>query len=825
LKAVILAGGLGTRLHPLTVNLPKPMVPMLGRPLMSYIVELLAKHGFNDISALLYHQPESIKNYFKDGKLQNVKIDYVSAPKDYGTAGAVKFACQKLEDLVLVISADLVCEVDLAAALDFHKKKKSFATMVLTRVKNPLPYGIVITDTNGKIIKFLEKPSLGEVFSDTINAGIYILEPQVLDFIPEEKPFDFSQDLFPLLLAEKKPLFGYITEEYWKDIGQLEDYSSAHLEVLKTKLNGGLLLRGENVTISESAALDGAVMIGDNSVIFDGVKLSNTVMGKNCKIEAGACLSDCVLWDGVKIAAEATLERVIVCNKVKIGMKACLEEGVVVGDESEIGAKVKIKPFIKVWPNKTIEDESTVSSSVIWREHFRKSIFGQFGVTGTCGTEITPQFAAALGTAYGSILGSGARISCSRDSHKASRMIYRALISGVISTGVSISNLEIVPIPLNRYEIRSLKSQGGFHVRKSPFDQETLDIKFFDAEGMDLSPAAEKKIERIFFGEDFLQTNMEGTGESQNPVHRVVEEYKAGMLYAVDLLSLKSSGLKIVIDYAFGSASLIFPAILGELGLEVVSLDAHIDPAKITKDKTTFDKSLRQMKNIVKSVEADIGIMLDTGGEKIFICDETGQIIEGSTALAIMVLMALKSKKGAAIALPIRESRVMEEIAQKYKGKIMRTKNTFRGMMETAQSGSVDFLGEQFGGYIFPNFMPAFDGMLSTLKIIEFLCREKVKLSQLAAEIPPINLAKIEIRCPVDQKGTLMRKCLDKCKGADRIETLDGIKFWHGNDWVLILPDPVKPSIRIYAEADSEKEMQTLLGRYAKTLEKLKSVD
>ncbi|MBU0672981.1 MAG: NTP transferase domain-containing protein, partial [Candidatus Margulisbacteria bacterium] len=671
MKAAILAGGLGTRLHPLTVDLPKPMVPLANRPIMSYLVELLARHGFDDLCVLLYHQPEVIKDYFKDGREFGVKIKYVEAPKDFGTAGAIRFACSDLKEPLLVISADLVTDIDLTAALDFHKKKKALATIVLTRVGNPLPYGIVISDQRGRVNKFLEKPTWGEVFSDTVNAGIYILEPKAIARIPVQKQFDFSYDLFPALLAENKALYGYVAEGYWKDIGKIEEYARTHYDLLtgrvKVDLKGKKFKKsnifvGENVQVPASVVLDGVGIIGNNTIIGEHVVLKNTIIGNGCKIARDSDYREAIVWDGVEIGPEVRLERAIVCNDAVIGALADLQEGSVIGSETKVGREAVIHPFIKVWPRKEIEDKSSVSRSVIWRERWTRAVFDQHGVTGVCNVEITPQFAAALGAAYGSVLGKGSMISCSRDSHKASRMIFRALIAGILSTGVNISDLEMVPIPVNRYEVRSLKSKGGFHVRKSPFDPEVIDIKFFDERGMDISSAVEKKVERNFFGEDFVRARIEEAGELSYPIHRVTEEYRAGLFEHLDIKTIAGSNIKLAINYAYGSASQLFPSIMGELGLEVVALDAYIDETKITKDREAFERSQHQMAQIVKSLGNDLGIIMDTGAEKIFLCDEKGQMVDGRKALAMMALLALRSNKNSVIAVPVKESMVIDEL-------------------------------------------------------------------------------------------------------------------------------------------------------------------
>ena len=212
MQAVIMAGGFGTRLKPITCSIPKPMALVANRPMLCHIIDLLKQHNFNDFSLMLYYQPEIIKNYFKIGKEFGVSIKYLRPESDLGTAGSVGFAKANITDTFIVISGDVLTDFDISKAIEFHKNKKAIATMILTRVENPLQFGVVITDKNGKVERFLEKPSWGEVFSDTINTGIYILEPEIFKYIPENKDVDFSKNLFPQLLKEGKGLFGYIAD-------------------------------------------------------------------------------------------------------------------------------------------------------------------------------------------------------------------------------------------------------------------------------------------------------------------------------------------------------------------------------------------------------------------------------------------------------------------------------------------------------------------------------------------------------------------------------------------------------------------------------------
>ena len=433
---------------------------------------------------------------------------------------------------------------------------------------------------------------------------------------------------------------------------------------------------------------------------------------------------------------------------------------------------------------------------------------------------MTPEFAAALGAAYGTLLGKGSWVTTSRDSHKSSRMIYRALLSGILSAGVNVSDLEMVPIPVNRYELKALKSRGGFHVRKSPYDPQVIDIKFFDENGMDLASAREKRIERLFFGEDFKRMGIEEVGELSFPFHRVAESYKEGALNFIDREAIRAANFKVVVDYAYSSASQIFPSILGELGIEVIALNAHIDESKITKTKAMFERGLSQLSQIVKSLDADLGIMLDTGAEKIFLCDEKGNILEGDLELAILSILVSRAAKKAQVAVPVKASRVIDEVVKKYGAKVVRTKTSNRDMMEASARADITFLGENLGGFIFPEFQPAFDAMFASVKLLEMLARQKVKLSELASEVPRISMVSKEVSCAPEMKGKVLRSIVDAVKDEE-VDLTDGVKVFHEDDWVLVLPDPARPIISIYAEAGSEKQAQKLVAEYVEKIDSI----
>ncbi|OIN98726.1 hypothetical protein AUJ66_00530 [Candidatus Desantisbacteria bacterium CG1_02_38_46] len=849
MKAVIMAGGFGTRLRPLTCTIPKPLVPMLNNPIMEHIVRLLRRYNFKDIIMLLHYQGEIIKDYFEDGKDMGVKISYVEEEEDLGTAGSVKNAQKFLTEPFLVISGDIITDFDLSKIVDFHNGKKSPLTITLTRVKNPLEFGIVLTKKNGRIDRFLEKPSWGEVFSDTINTGIYVIQPEVLEYIPKSKEFDFSKNLFPLLMEKGFQLFGYIASGYWRDIGNIPEYRLAHYEALrkdikidlpgvklgevgsaesrhsaKSRHSGSGSARGEKniwsgkeTIIDPAAILKGTVVIGDNCELKGNVEISDAVIGNNCTVEDGAIVNKCIIWNNTLIGKGAHLKENVVGKNCKIGDKVFMEEGAIIGDDCRIGDASLIRQAVKIWPHKVVEKEAIVSSSLVWGEKWSKSLFGAYGVTGLSNTEVTPEFSAKLGAAYGATMEKGSSVITSRDSHRSSRMIKRSFIAGLLSSGINVDDIRDMPLPVVRYTLRTSREYcGGIHVRMSPYDPLLMDIKFLDSSGMDISSGKEKSIERLFFREDFRRANIEETGSLEVP-SRIVEYYREGFLSLLDTESIKKRKFKIVMDYGFSSAANIFPSIVGELGCEVIALNAYTNDKKGAKTLEEFNNSIKQLSNIVVTLKADIGFLLDTGAEKIFLVDEDGSILPGDLSLALISLLVLKSHSNPRIAVPVTASYVIEKMAGEYNALVLRTKTNPCSMMAVGSLKEVDFIGEIKGGYIFPLFQSAFDAMFSIGKILELIARTGIPLNQLIPLIPKICMVREHVFCPWETKGKIMRLLIDDTKDKNR-ELIEGIKVYeeekNSTPWVIIIPDEDRALFHVNAEAQTIEEAQELARKY-----------
>jgi mannose-1-phosphate guanylyltransferase/phosphomannomutase len=823
MKAVIMAGGFGTRLRPLTAHLPKPLVPVGNLPIMEHTVRLLRHHGFTDHLVLLYFLPETIMSYFGDGSRWGVRMNYFTPPTDLGTAGAVRYAAERLTEPFLVISGDILTDFDLEAAAAFHREQKSLATMVLTRVESPLQYGIVITDAAGRVTRFLEKPSWGEVFSDTINTGIYVLDPSVIQSIPPHHAYDFGKEFFPARLASGEPLYGYVAEGYWRDIGDLVEYRVAQLDLLQGKIRAeipGRKIEGSahNLWLDESARVDftarlaGSVIVGSGAQVEPGAQVVNSVIGPNCVVSKGAEVQGSVLLEGAEVGAGAVIKEAVVGRRATVKAHAFIAEGVVVGDFSKIGESSVVKANVKVWPYKEVEDGATLAVSLVWGERWSRSLFGRYGVTGLANIEISPEFASKLGAAFGASLGKRQSVVTSRDHHKASRMINRALMAGLLSVGVDVQDLGVAPIPVVRYQIPALGLAGGTHVRKSPYDPELLDVKCFDHRGMDCSPDREKAVERLFFREDFYRAPMDETGVLSFP-HAGTDLYRDGLLRFIDREVVRRARLKIVLDYAFGSASSIFPFVLGQFGVEVIALNAYLDEGRISKSAEEFRRTLEQLSNIVRTLGADLGLLLDTGGEKVFLVDEKGEILPGDLSLALMVLLTMRTHPPGIVAVPITASQVLERLAEESGFTILRCRSNPRALMETAMSEAVVLVGEERGGFIFPAFQPAFDGMAAALKLLEMMARLELRLHQLARSIPESHMARVEVPCPNERKGAVMRRLLEETKG-ESVELVEGVRVRLGEAWVAAIPDPDRACFHVVGESSDRDRAQSLVDDY-----------
>ena len=818
-----MAGGEGTRLRPLTSNQPKPMVSLCGKPCMEYIVELLKKHDFDETVVTLMFLPKVIRDYFGDGSALGVNMQYSVEQSPAGTAGSVKLAEDHLrDDTFIVISGDALTDFDLSEIVAFHKQRGAMVTIALKRVENPLEFGVVVVNDEGRIERFLEKPTWGQVFSDTVNTGIYVLEPEVFDHIPADEPFDFSQDLFPKLFEMGAPLYGYVAEGYWQDIGSLPQYLTANCDLLDGKVEASIpgielqhrIFVGESINLDSLENITGPAFIGNYAKIADTANIGKySVLGSNVVVKAHAETRHSVIGQNTYIGASAKVLGAILGKNCDVKAGATFSEGVAVGDECVIGEQAYIAPDVKIYPFKSVESGAQIQSSIIWESRGSSQLFGKDGIVGLINVDITAELALRAAMAYGTVLKKGARVTTSRDAHPASRVIKRALICGLNSTGVVVRDLRVASSAINRFEVKNGSSLGGLHVRISSWDPEMIQIQVFEPPGVNLSEKRQKDIEKYYGRQDFRRAFYSEFGELEFP-DRAMETYVRGLLNSWDAERIRSRAYRLVIDYSYSPASLTLPNILGDLGAEVLSMRAFNDQRHASLPAEELGANIQEVQRLVRTMEADMGIIIGPGAERVYIVDERGHEVPLEKALLLYVkLVAQHAGKGEKIVLPLTVTRLAEQLAGEFGVEVRRTKVSLPALAQAATEDGVVFAGSLGGGYIFPEFLPAFDAVMSLGKLLELLAPQAGPLSEQIAQIPASTLVHKTVACPWSLKGTVMRTATEHLQrdldDDGEISLVDGIQLRRDGGWVQLLPDADEPVFHVYAEgadhADSER--------------------
>lgn len=824
MKAVILAGGEGTRLRPLTSNQPKPMMPLVNRPMLEHIVALLAKHGFDDIVVTVAYLANQIRDYFGDGSDFGVRMRYATEEQPLGTAGSVRNASEELDETFLVISGDVLTDIDLSAFVAAHRASQAVASIALKRVENPLEFGIVITRPDGTIERFLEKPTWGEVFSDTINTGIYVLEPAIFDHIPPGTVVDFSADVFPAILAEGGRLHGYVAEGYWEDVGTTDAYLRAHADVLDGRVDVEIMgfQLGEGIWLGEGAEVDPEARL-----------VAPVVVGPNCRVEAGAELRGyTVLGDDVVVRSDALLERTVCHDHVFVGRDvhcrgavigratdlrphARLEEGVVVGDECFVGENAVVNPGVRIYPFKTVEAGAVVNASIVWESRAARTLFGRRGIRGLANVDITPEVAIRVAAALGTALTKGSVVTVSRDTSRAARALKRAVIGGLNLAGINVEDIELATVPVTRFQVRNSAASAGLTVRLAPGDPDSVEIRFFDATGVDIDANMQRKIERLLYREDYRRAFAGDIGDIVFPP-RSIEFYTAALERSVDARRLRTNPLKVVLDYSHGAASIVMPSVLAKLGADVLAVNpfARTVPAvRVTEP----GEQVERIASLVRASGSHLGYVIEPDGERATIIDDSGRVLTAEQALLALVVLVTEHVPGARIALPVATTREVERLAGERGAEIVWTKLADASLMEVAASDRITFAASTDGGFIWPDFLPAFDALATLAKLLDLLAASARRLSEVVAALPSVHIAHETVPTPWERKGAVMRELVERLP-TDSVVLVDGVKVLRDDGWVLVLPDPEDPLTHVWAEGSSDASARQVAQEYARRI-------
>lgn len=810
MRAVVMAGGEGTRLRPLTSNQPKPMVPIVGKPCMEHILDLLKRHDFDEVIVTLAFLPQAIRSYFGDGEALGLSIEYSVEESPLGTAGSVRLASGKLDGTVLVISGDALCDIDLSKLVAFHSERGAAVTIGLKSVENPLEFGIVVTDEEGRVERFLEKPSWGQVFSDTINTGIYVLESEVLKHVPTDRPFDFSKELFPLLLEMGRPLYGMVCDGYWQDIGNLDQYRQANFDALDGSVElgiPGIRLRGniwigEGVEIDDLEDVEGPAFIGNYCRISPQASIGPySVLSASVTLRERARIVRSVIDASTHIGRSALVEGAILGRGCDVRSHVRIQEGAAIGDEALLGAQSVVMPGVRIYPYKEVESGAHIHESLIWESSATSSLFGKDGVSGLVNVDLTPEAAVRLAAALGTALKRGTRVVASRESPRACRMIKRAMITGLNSTGVDVADLRVLPSPVSRHLLKTHAYDAGIHVGVSSSDPDAVQIRFFEQPGIQMTSALEKDIEKHFTRRELRRVPFADIGGITYPA-RVREGYAQDLLSGLDTAAVCARSFRIVVDYGYSSSSYVLPLLLAPLAVEAVS--ARGFDTRTAATPASLRESIGQAKRLVEAIGADLGAVFDRAGERLYLIDEQAREIPTEQALLLFLRLIGSGGRRGKAAFPITVTGQVERIAAESGLEVVRTPAAPAELTRAASQEGVIFAGAMGGAYVFPQFLPAYDAVAALCNLLELLAPVEQPLSELVAALPASTVVHRQLACPWALKGLVMRVLTERLKGRE-LDLTDGIKVVDSRGWAEVLPDPDEPLIHVYAEGETEE--------------------
>lgn len=804
MKAIIMAGGEGSRLRPLTCTMPKPMTRIMNRPAMEHILRLLKKHGITEIGVTLAYMPDSIRSYFGDGHAFGVSLTYFLEETPMGTAGSVKNTGDFLNDDFLVISGDAICDMDISALISYHKSRRAVATIAIKPMEIPLAYGVIVTDKSGRIVRFLEKPDWSQVVSDTVNTGVYVLSPRVMEYI-QKTPCDFSAHVFPALLKEGAPMYGFVTEGYWCDIGDLDAYRHCHCDVFAGKIalpffaqevRPGIFLE-TGAVLEAGAHVNPPVLIGKNSIIKNGAVIDSfTVIGENCTVFAGASIKRSVLYDHVRVGENAQIRGAVLCPHTTVHKGASLFEQAILGEGSTVGRDAFVRPGVKIWPAKTVGQGEILSENLVWGTSTIADLFGERDIAGQVGADISPAFACKIGTAVGSLF-QDAPIGIACDGSPAAVMLKLSLSGGLLASGARVFDFGDQPLPITRSGVKVYGLRAGVHIgvhRGQAF------LYIMDENGADISREYRRKLESLFAREDFVLCDTEKVLNVQD-----LYAYKLHYLrQIINDVSAKHVPLRILIGGGGNWGVKLLKGAAADLGYDLRILEGEIP----LFDETAQNRFAQQ----VTLNNCDFGAVLDPACEKLMLCDERGRIVKGDVYTVLAAMCTMKKYRHANIVVSTEASEAVDILAEKYGATITRTKASPISLME-GLSGRTKDLEMQF--------ILHFDAVGAVITLADFLYTNKQTLSGIVDEIPAFTILRREVDCAFGDKGRVIRMLTEKAENKD---LTDGIKIFEKGGWVLILPDAKRPVVRMIAHSDREEYAAELTDIYdAKVREMLKN--
>jgi mannose-1-phosphate guanylyltransferase/phosphomannomutase len=573
------------------------------------------------------------------------------------------------------------------------------------------------------------------------------------------------------------------------------------------------------VEIGDLEQIEGPAYIGNYCRIAPGATVgSHSVLSNSVTLRERTRTTRSVIDASTHIGRGSLIEGAILGRSCDIRGHVRIHEGVAIGDEVTIGAESVIMPGVRIYPYKDVESGSHITESVIWESRASTRLFGTDGVAGLVNVDLTPEAAVRIAAALGTALKRGARVAASRESAPACRMIKRAMITGLTSAGLDVADLRVLPAAVARHLLKTEGYEAGFHVGTSQADPEVVQIKFFEQPGIQVSPALQKEIEKNFTRGELRRVGFGDIGSISYPP-RVRESYAQDLLDSLDVQAIRTRGFRLVVDYGFSAASFVLPLLFGPLGVEAVS--AHgFTTDRTDSGPTLLREAIGQVKQLVPAVGADLGVVFDAAAERLYLVDERGREIPVEQTLLLFLRLIGSNGRRGKLAFPITVTSHVDTLLEGSGLEVVRTPASLGDLTKAAAEEGVIFAGAVGGGYVFPEFLPAYDAIASLCKLLELLAPEAEPLSGLVADLPESTLLHRQLPCPWALKGVVMRVMTERLRDR-KVDLMDGIKVFEERGWAQILPDPDQPIVHIYAEGRTEEDSKALEAEFRAMVEEI----
>jgi len=607
-----------------------------------------------------------------------------------------------------------------------------------------------------------------------------------------------------------------VLDGYWQDIGNLDQYRQANFDALDEKVQleiTGIRLRGniwlgDGVDVHDLDAIEGPAYLGNYCRVAPEATVGPySVLSTSVTLREGARTTRSIVDASTYIGRSALVEGAIVGRSCDLRAHVRVHEGVAIGDEVTIGAESVIMPGVRIYPYKEVETGAHLFESLIWESRGTARIFGKDGVSGLVNVDLTPDVAVRLAAALGTALKRGARVVASREGTPACRMIKRAMISGLSSTGVDVADLRVIPAAVARHLVKSEGYDAGVHVGVSPNDPEAVRIQFFEPPGIEMSSATQKEVEKHFTRGEIRRVASGDVGRITYPA-RARETYASDLLSTVNVGSIRARAFRIVVDYGFSAASYVLPLVLDPLGVEVVA--AHAFPTDGDLDGGGLAASIGQAKRLVTAVGADFGAVFDRPGERLYLVDEQAREIPVEQALLLYLRLIGSNGRTGKLAFPVTVTSQVDRLIEGSGLEIVRTGASLQELTRVAAEESVVFGGAVGGGYVFPDFLPGYDAVASLVKLLELLAPVDGPISEVVAGLPHQTLVHRQVPLAWSLKGLVMRVLNERLSGR-HLDLTDGIKVFDDRGWVQVLPDPDEPVLHLYAEGETVEASDQLV--------------